>query len=97
MNSWFLERRAKFYSVLSRENSTVAIRIFCVVSFEIVARGLDDISNNPLKCLDVSGIRLLFNPLDPKSDQHQYSPNNINTSRVKVLRITKLITKRRTL
>ena len=54
MNSWFLERSATFYSVLSRENSTVAIRIFCVVSFEAVARGLDDISNKPLKCVDVS-------------------------------------------
>ena len=28
MNSWFLERSANFYSVLSRENSTVAIKIF---------------------------------------------------------------------
>ena len=54
MNSWFLERSATFYPVLSRENSTVAIRIFCVVSFEAVARGLDDISNKPLKCVDVS-------------------------------------------
>ena len=55
MNSWFLERSANFYSVLSRENSTVAIKIFYAVSFEAVARGLDDISNKPLKCVDVSG------------------------------------------
>ena len=61
MSSWFLERSANFYSVLSRENSTVTIRIFCVVSFEAVVHGLEDISNNPLKCADVSGIRLLFN------------------------------------
>ena len=33
-----------------------------------------------------------FNPLGPKSDQHQFSPNNISrSSRVKVMRITKLI------
>ena len=32
--------------------------------------------------------------LGPKSDQHQFSPNNIGrSSRVKVMRITKLITK----
>jgi len=61
IGSWFAERPANFYSVLSRENSTVAIRIFCVVSFEAVACGLDDISSNPLKRADVSGIRLLFN------------------------------------
>ena len=39
-----------------------------------------------------------FNPLGPKSDQRQFSPNNISrSSRVKVMRITKLITKGRTL
>ena len=37
-------------------------------------------------------------PLSPKSDEHQFSPNNISRSlRVKVMRITKLITKGRTL
>ena len=40
----------------------------------------------------------LVNPLGPKSDQHQFSPNNISrSSRVKVMRITKLITKWRIL
>ena len=39
-----------------------------------------------------------IHPLGPKSDQHQFSPNNISrSSRVKVMRITSLITKRRTL
>ena len=39
-----------------------------------------------------------LNPLGPKSDQHQFSPNNISrSSRVKVMRITKLITKGRML
>ena len=39
-----------------------------------------------------------FNPLVPKSNQHQFSPNNISRSTiVKVLRITKLITKGRML
>ena len=39
-------------SVLLRENSTVAITIFCIFCFEAVARGLvclDDVSNNRLK------------------------------------------------
>ena len=41
---------------------------------------------------------LLINPLGPKSDQHQFSPNNISrSSTVKVMRITQLITKERTL
>ena len=39
-----------------------------------------------------------LNPSVPKSDQHQFSPNNISrSSRVKVMRITKLITKGRML
>ena len=39
-----------------------------------------------------------LNPLGPKSDQHQFSPNNISrSSRVKFMRITKLITKGRML
>ena len=41
---------------------------------------------------------VMLNPLGPKIDQHQFSPNNIDrSSRVKVVRITKLITKGRTL
>ena len=40
----------------------------------------------------------VLNPLGPKSDQHQFSPNNISrSSRVKVMRITKFITKGRML
>ena len=40
----------------------------------------------------------ILNPLGPKSDQHQFSPNNISrSSRVKVMRITKFITKGRML
>ena len=39
-----------------------------------------------------------INPFGPKSDHHQFSPNNISrSSRLKVMRITKLITKGRTL
>ena len=38
------------------------------------------------------------NPLGPKRDQHQFSPNNISrSSRVKVMRITKFVTKERIL
>ena len=33
----------------------VAITIFCIVSFEAVAPGLDDVSNNRLKYADVPG------------------------------------------
>ena len=39
-----------------------------------------------------------LNSLGPKSDQHQFSPNNVSRSlRVKVMRITKFITKGRSL
>ena len=36
----------------------VGIKIFGIVCLEAVARGLDDVSNNRLKHLDVLGIRL---------------------------------------
>ena len=49
---WFPERTANVYSVLSRENSTVAITIFCIFCFELVARDLDDVSDNQLKFAD---------------------------------------------
>ena len=49
MSSWFLERSANFYSVLSRENSTVTIRIFCIVFFEAVVHGLEDIFKQSIK------------------------------------------------
>ena len=40
----------------------------------------------------------VINPLGSKNDQHQFSPNNVcRLSRVKVMRITKLITKGRML
>ena len=61
IGSWFPERSANVYSVLSRENSAVVFTIFGVVCFEAVARGLDDVSNDRLKCADVSGIRRPFN------------------------------------
>ena len=38
----------------------VAIKIFCIVSCEAVACGLDDVSNNRLRHADVPGIRLPF-------------------------------------
>ena len=39
-----------------------------------------------------------FNPLSTNGDQHQFSPNNIHTSsREKVMRINKLITKKKCL
>ena len=40
---------------------------------------------------------LVFNLFGPKGDQYQFSPNNIRSSRVKVMRITLLITKEITL
>ena len=36
----------------------VGIKIFGIVCFEAVVRGLDDVSNNRLKHLGVLGIRL---------------------------------------
>ena len=39
----------------------MAITIFCIVYFEAVVRGLDDVSNNRTKCADVPGIRPPFN------------------------------------
>ena len=39
--SWSLDRSANFYSVLSGENSTVAVTIFCIVYFEADARVLE--------------------------------------------------------
>ena len=37
---------------------------------------------------------VMFNPLSPNSDQHQFSPDNIRTlSRDMVMRINKMITK----
>ena len=38
----------------------VDITIYCIVCFEAVARGLDDVSFR-LKCADIPGIKLLFN------------------------------------
>ena len=39
-----------------------------------------------------------FNPLSTNGDQHQFSPNNIHTSsREKVMRINKMITKKKCL
>ena len=54
----FSERSANFYSVLHRQNSTVAITVFCIVCFEAVVLGLDAVLNHRLKCVDVPGIRL---------------------------------------
>ena len=60
MGSWFPKASAKFFSVLLRRNSTVAITIFCIVCFEAVARGLDDVLNNRSKCANFPGITLPF-------------------------------------
>ena len=46
IRSWFPERSTTFHLVLLRENSPVAITIFCIVCFEAVARVLYDVSNN---------------------------------------------------
>ena len=66
---------------------TICLRFFIKYSlFEII-----------LTFTLITGFSLLFvlNPLGPKSDQCQFSPNHISrSSRVKVMRIiTKLITK----
>ena len=46
IRSWFPKSSTNFYSVLLRENSPVAITIFCTVCFEAVARVLYGVSNN---------------------------------------------------
>ena len=61
-------RRSQFHSIyMSREimgHYTLLIRltikIFCIVCFVAVACGLDDVSNNRLRCADVPGIRPPF-------------------------------------
>ena len=53
----FSERSANQYSVLHRQNSTVATTVFCIVCFEAVVLELDDVLNNRLQCADVPGIR----------------------------------------
>ena len=41
---------------------------------------------------------LLFNPLSPNSDQHEFSPTNIHMlSREMVMRVNKMITKEKML
>ena len=59
---WFPKRSANFYyfSVVKREwdivlSLCVAITIFCIVYFEAIAPGLDDVPNNRLKYADVPG------------------------------------------
>ena len=49
----------------------------------------------PLKCMPraIASVLVLVNPLSLNSDQHQFSPNNINTSLTeKIMKITKMIT-----
>ena len=48
------------FSVVKREFSSCLYNIG-VVCFEAVARGLDDVSNDRLKCANFSGNRLPFN------------------------------------
>ena len=50
-------RTSNVYSVVSRENSKVAIKILGIVFFE----ALKDVSSNRLKCAEVPGIQLPFN------------------------------------
>ena len=50
IGSWF---SGGPHSAFLRENSTVASTIFSIISFEAVARRLDDVSNNRLKVKDV--------------------------------------------
>ena len=57
--------------------------------------GMDIFWNRPM--LMITG-QNNFNPVSPDSDQHQFSPNNINTlSKEMVARIHELIAKRKML
>ena len=72
-----------FRGVCSREQASLKLNVVLVV-----VRVLE------LKLSYVTSV----NPLGPKSVQHQFSPNNMSrSSRVKVMRITKLMTKGRKL
>ena len=56
------------------------------------------IFENSLWCKCQSMFKAVLHPLGPKSDQHQFSPDNVSrSSRAKVMRITKLISKGRIL
>lgn len=57
MGSWFPERSANFYSVLSREHSTVNITILCIFALRQSGMDLMIISNKRLKFKDVPGIK----------------------------------------
>ena len=46
---------------LKREFNSLHYNISCILCFEAVACGLDNISNNQIKCATVSGIGLSFN------------------------------------
>ena len=71
-------------SVLLRENSTVAITIFCIFCFETVARGLvclDDVSNNrfknshtPANALDKSHILFFLGSATCLHKYHSVNP-----------------------
>ena len=61
IGSWFPERSANFYSVSSRENSTVAMTISFIVCFHADTQVLDAASNIRSKSPDFPGIRLPFN------------------------------------
>ena len=58
IESRFPKRSSNFYEVLSWENTSVAITIFCIVCLEALAFRLDDVSNNQLLCVDFSRLRL---------------------------------------
>ena len=80
----------------SFKRSQISFRKAKSISANILQEELSstDLCKNTLS-YDLEG---LFNPLGPKSVQHQFSPNNISRStRVKVMRITKLMTKGRIL
>ena len=65
------------------------LRIFYGKDVKMYCKGIKHFQRNFVQPL---------NPLGSKSGQHQFSPNNISrSSRVKVMRITKLITKGRML
>ena len=62
LNAWINRKLVSgevrnFWSVLSRENSTVANTLFWIFCFETVARKLDDVSNNRLEFADIPWIR----------------------------------------
>ena len=75
-------------------------KVYCLISDEPyrATHSGSEVCTAVFSCSSLAFSFKINNPLGRKSGQHQFSPNNMSrSSRVKVMRITKLITKGRML